>query len=61
MTVILNVGRKNGKVEQYGPFPSDRRAREYAASVEDIHLCWWHIKELIVPFSVVKNIIWRES
>lgn len=61
---VLTVGRPNGDLTMYGPFPSVKRAEMYAEAViksEPQVRCRYYVKELIVPFSVVKNIVYRNA
>lgn len=56
---ILMVAHKSKKVDAYGPFPSIRRAELYAESIAKAMEVRIFIQELIVPYPVVKNVIWR--
>ncbi len=56
---LLVAGKPNGSVEYYGPFGTEERAKTYAQSLTDTQR--WHVVPLIIPYSVVKQIVWRSN
>lgn len=59
---ILVLSFVNGDVNYVGPFPSEYRASLYAASAVLSYgdkLARWFVKPLIVPHTVVFQVLWR--
>lgn len=55
---ILVKGLPNAPEDHFGPFGTKDRAERYAkAGIEGP----WYITKLIVPYTVVKQIIWRNN
>lgn len=58
---LLVVGHINGSVDYYGPFPSLDRAIKYANAGEDFKKSRWHAVPLVIPYSVVSSVYWRDQ
>jgi hypothetical protein len=61
---IVIISHINGSVEYHGPFPTRTRAETYGhiAEAELIaakRTVRWHVVPLVIPYSVVQEIRWR--
>lgn len=57
---LIVMGKMNGDVHYFGPFPTNDRAMEYGKAIDRDYVgARWHVAHLAVPFvTVVQNIEW---
>jgi hypothetical protein len=60
---VLMSGKINGAITVTGPFPTEKRALEYAVAMDkgEPNTYRHHTKPIIVPFAVVKTVVWRSE
>lgn len=62
---LVVIGFQNGDVDYCGPFPTRTRAEQYGRAAQHDYMTErrvkirWHTVPMSVPYSVVKDIVWR--